>query len=151
MQDVLIKQTSEGYYDLVVEDSDFSSAEGFETAIPTSFFTDARASSVQVQEASRRRGWVGNILTVDVSRQLGGMLWLLEQARITIDDLNFARAYAQASLKWMTEDSVAQQIEITVTQTDERAIKIFTNITQIDNTVLPYVTLWKNTDLSRIL
>ncbi|GAF91348.1 unnamed protein product, partial [marine sediment metagenome] len=104
MQDILIKQEDSGLYDIQVEGSDFASAEGFESAIPVSYFTDSRAPEVQVQEAKNRRGWVGNILTVDLGRELGGLLWLLDQARITEDTINFAKSYAQGSLHWMNED-----------------------------------------------
>jgi phage gp46-like protein len=151
-QDVLIKPDPEtGIYDLVVEGSDFASAEGFETAIATSYFTDARADAVQVQEAQNRRGWVGNILYLDNGREIGGLLWVLDQARITEDTLNFAKSFAMDCLQWMTDDNVARSVEVIVEQTDPRSIKIFTNITTVDNTVLRYVTLWRDTDLSRAI
>jgi phage gp46-like protein len=151
MQDVLIKSDEFGIYDLVLEGPDFASAEGFETAIPVSYFTDARAPESQVQEALRRRGWVGNILTVDIERELGGLLWFLEQARNTQDTINFAKSYAENSLQWMLDDGIAKHITITVTKTSDREIRIFTDINITSNTVLHYVTLWRNTDFTRIL
>ena len=101
MQDVLIKQQESGLYDLQIEGTDFASAEGFETAIPTSYFSDARANPTEVQEAENRRGWVGNILNIDIERELGGVLWLLDQERLTDDTINFAKSYAQDSLQWL--------------------------------------------------
>jgi phage gp46-like protein len=151
MQDVLIKPDATGIYDLVIEGSDFASAEGFETAIATSYFTDARADAVQVQEAQDRRGWVGNILYLDNGREIGGLLWVLDQARITEDTLNFAKAFALDCLQWMAEDNVARSVEVLVKKTDTRSTNIFTNITTVDNTVLRYVTLWRDTDLSRAI
>ena len=150
-QDVLIKPDVTGAYDIQINSSsiDFASAEGFETAIATSYFTDARASAVQVQEAQNRRGWVGNILYLDNGREVGGMLWTLDQARITEDTLNFAKQFAMDCLQWITDDNVAQSVYVTVEQTSQRAIKIYTTITTIHNTVLRYVTLWRDTDLSR--
>jgi len=151
MHDVLVKQDENGIYDLVLEGSDFASAEGFETAIPVSYFTDARAATVQVQNANRRRGWVGNILYAEIERELGGLLWVLEQARIISDTINLAKSYAEGSLQWMLEDGIARFIEVKVEQSGTREIFIYTNITTIDNTVQRYVTLWRLTDLTRTI
>lgn len=150
-QDVLIKSDAQGLYDIQIDGADFASAYGFETAIPTSYFTDARASSVQVEQANRRRGWVGNILFLDLDRELGGLLWILDQARIIQDTLNFAKTFAHDSLQWMIDDGMARSISIEVEQSNPRAIAIKTDIVTIDNTVLRYYTLWRNTDLARIL
>lgn len=150
-QDVLIKSDAVGLYDIQIEGADFASAYGFESAIPTSFFTCARASAVQVQDAERRRGWVANILYFDDGRELGGLLWLLDQARITPDTLNFAKVYAQGALQWMIEDGIARSITVTVEQAGTRVITILTDIVTIENTVQRYVTLWRATDISRIL
>ena len=149
MQDVLIKQNDDGLYDLVVEGADFASAEGFETAIAVSLFTDARALPTYVQEAKNRRGWVGNILTEE--RQLGGLLWLLDQTRMTNDTINFARGYADGSLQWIIDDGVARVITVVVTKINNREMNIYIDITEINNTVKRYVTLWRNTNLERIL
>lgn len=151
MQDMLVKSDDRGIYDVQINGSDFASSEGFETAIPTSYFTDARAPAVQVQEAQDRRGWVGNILSVDLERELGGLLWILDQARITEDTLNFTKSFAQDSLQWLIDDGVARLVQITVEREGVDTIRIFTNITTIDNTVLRYVTLWRSTDFNRIL
>ena len=150
MQDLLLTQDADGLFDLAIDGADFESVDGFGTAITTSFFTDSRASAVQVQDASRRRGWVGNILYADIERELGGELWLLEQSRLTSDTLNFAKQYCEGSLQWMLDDRIARQIFVEVKQTSTRAITIYTTITTIDNTVQRYVTLWRLTDLTRI-
>lgn len=150
-QDVLIKADAYGLYDIQINGADFASAYGFETAIAVSFFTDARADAVQVQEAFRRRGWPGNILYADEGLQLGGLLWLLDQARITADTLNFAQAYAQASLAWLLSGDIARSIRVTVERSGARDITILTDIITIENAIQRYITLWRNTDLTRIL
>lgn len=152
MQDVLVRTSEGGLYDLRIDEDrqDFQSSEGFESAIPVSLFTDARAPSVQVQEAKDRRGWVGNILFADIERELGGLLWILDQARITDNIINLAKTFAEDSLNWMVEDGLARNVSATVTQDGSRSIKIFTDITTIDNTVLRYVTLWRSTEPSKI-
>ena len=150
-QDVLIKADVTGLYDIQIDGADFASAEGFETAIPVSYFTDARASAVQVPDAQNRRGWVGNIITIDQDRELGGLLWLLDQARNTEDTRNFAKAYAEASLQYMLTDSITKSILITVEKNGDTGDTITTYITNIDNTVQGYVTLWRSTDFTRII
>ena len=151
MQDVLIKPNDDGLYDIQIDGADFASAEGFETAIPTSLFSDARASSIQVENAKDRRGWVGNVLFIDIDRELGGLLWTLDQVRITENILNFAKTFAQDSLQWMLDDNIAKNIFVSVEKVSDRSIKIFTNITTIDNQVQRYVTLWKKTDINRTI
>jgi hypothetical protein len=51
----------------------------------------------------------------------------------------------------MLDDNIARQVTVKVEQIDSREIKIFTDITSIDNTVKRYVTLWRSTDLSRTI
>lgn len=150
-QDVLIRANDRGLYDLQIENSDFASAEGFESSIPTSLFSDARASAVQVQEAQKRRGWIGNILYAEIDRELGGLLWTLEQARLTQDTLNFARSYAEDSLQWMIDDGIARSISVTVERSDTRKVMVYIDILTIANTVQRYITLWRSTDINRIL
>ena len=98
-QDMLIKADSRGLYDIQIDGYDFASSQGFESAVPTSFFSDARASSVYVQEAKNRRGWVGNILYAVDGRELGGLLWILDQARLTQDTVNLAKSFCEDSLQ----------------------------------------------------
>lgn len=150
-QDVLIKSDAQGLYDIQIDGADFASARGFETAIPTSFFTDSRASAVQVQQAELRRGWAGNLLYLDDGRELGGLLWILDQARLTADTINFAKSFAQDSLQWLIDDGLARSIKITVVRDGGRSIKISTDIMTVDNSVQRYFTLWRSTDLSRVL
>lgn len=150
-QDLLIKSDARGLYDLQISGADFEAADGFETAIPTSFFSSARAPATQVQEAKNRRGWVGNILYAVDDRELGGLLWTLDQTRLTNDTLNIAKSYAEASLQWMLDDGIARSIRITVEKTSARSIQILTDIVTIENTVQRYITLWRSTDISRVL
>lgn len=151
MQDVLIKPDDHGIYDIQINGADFDSSEGFESAIPVSYFSDSRAPAVQVQEAQRRRGWVGNILFIGTDRELGGLLWILDQARITEDTLNLARAFAKESLQWLIDDGIALNVAVNVERAGTRGVFIYTTIAVIDNPVQRYVTLWRNTDFNRVV
>jgi len=150
MQDVLIKPDRNGEFDLQISGSDFASVDGFETAVPTSFFSNARAIESRVPAARKRRGWVGNILTILTGRELGGTLWTLDQARITEDTLNFAETYARESLQWMLDDRIATNINVDVRQQDDSSIIIATKITTLDNATTKYVSLWRSTNFGKV-
>ena len=149
MQDVLIRADAEGLYDLVVDGNVFASAGGFETAIPVSLFTDARAPSALVSEPQNRRGWIVNLLTASTMRQLGSILWVLDQARVTRETLNTARLAAQDAFQWMLDDGIALSVFVDVQQT-QNGILILITITDTSNVVNRYQTLWRSTDASVI-
>lgn len=150
MQDILIRANSDGLYDFVIEGNEFASAGGFETAIPVSLFTDARAPAALVSEPQYRRGWIGNLMTAATMRQLGSILWVLDQSRITQERLNVARLAAQDAFQWMVDDGVALGVKIDVQRNSVTGIIVFIEITDTSNVVSRYQTLWRATDASVI-
>ena len=149
-QDLLLKQRDDGVFDLMVQDQDFEAVEGFETSIIVSLFTDGRAPSSSVPSAARRRGWVGNILTADINRSLGSLLWLYEQSRITREILNQIRNEAEKSLLWMVEDGIARDINAVVTRQTKRGIVIEIEIITLEGKSQRYAVLWRSTSASNI-
>ena len=147
-QDVLLRIQDDGTYDLEIDGADFAAAEGFETAIPLSLFADARAPASRVPEAQRRRGWVGNIATADTGRQLGSILWLLDQARLTQDTVNDARSFARDALRWAQEDGVVLNGQVDVLRLGVRGTVIAITLTRSDNRTATYSALWRATDAS---
>ena len=150
MQDILIRANSDGLYDFVIDGNQFASAGGFETAIPVSLFTDARAPAALVSEPQNRRGWIGNLLTSTTMRQLGSILWILDQARITQETLNIARLAAQDAFQWMVDDSVALGVLVDVAIGKKSGYIITIQITDTSNVVSRYQTLWRATNVSVI-
>lgn len=150
MQDILIQANSDGLYDFVIDGNEFASANGFETAIPVSLFTDARAPAALVPEPQGRRGWIGNLLTAATMRQLGSILWVLDQARITQETLNIARLAAQDAFQWMLDDGVALGIIVDVTLSRQSGFIINIQITDTSNVVSRYQTLWRSTNAALI-
>jgi phage gp46-like protein len=150
MQDVLIRANRDGLYDLVVDGNLFASAGGFETAIPVSLFTDARAPAALVAEPQNRRGWIGNLMTAQTMRQLGSILWVLDQTRLTQETLNIARLAAQDAFQWMIDDGVALAVMVDVVRASQSGIIIHIQITDTSNVVSRYQTLWRATDASVI-
>lgn len=149
-QDVLIRPDQFGEYDLQLDGSDFASAEGFETALPVSLFTDARAPASSVPDPLRRRGWFGNLLEADLDFELGGLLWLFEQSRLTPGILNRVRLSALGSLQWLIDDSAAREVEVTAVQPELRGIRITIRIVGLDNDVNQFSVLWRRTDATQL-
>ena len=144
-QDLRLKKNADGIYDLSVFDQNFKSVDGFETAIIVSLFTDDRAPASNVATAFSRRGWVGNILTADVGRGLGSILWLYEQSRITRDIINQIEVAANNCLAWMVEDGIAKSVSASVANVTAKGVSFNIEITTVTGETKSYSILWDNT------
>lgn len=144
--DLKLERLSDGSYDLVIGDAgDFTATEGLDTTVLASILSDARASESEVGMASNRGGWLGNLAPVVIDRQLGGLLWTLEQRRRTTDNLNLAVDAVQKSLDWLVESNIAKSVECTGALSADGAI-ISVIITSLSGEVDSiYVPLWKAT------
>lgn len=145
-QDVKIAKNDDGIYDIVetADGKDFESVEGFETAIGTSIFTDARESEGNVPEAFRRGGWSGNILTLKDNFELGSTLWSLI-SRMVQDTFDLASDKTRICLQWMLDDGIADTIEVETTPVNDRQARIQIDLFKNTNLVGRYTTLWTNT------
>lgn len=143
-QDVKVLKNNEGIYDIPISGNDLSSIDGFETAIIVSLFTDARENSANVRDSFNRRGWVGNLLTLKDSFELGSVLWGLV-SRLDQNTLNRADNIVKKALKWMIDDSIADNIDITTTKLNERSAQIEIILYKNMNETSRYITLWNNT------
>ncbi len=144
-QDIKLVRDDDGVLDLTVVDSVFDTVDGLETAIIISLLTDARAASSVVFSPSRRRGWVGNILTADSGRQLGSRLWTFHQSRLTDAILNDIAVASEQAFAWMIEDGVARSVSATALRTDIRAVTINIDIVTIEGREERYAVLWRQT------
>ena len=146
-QDVKLCPDVRGDFDLVVRDGRIDFVEGLQTTIEVSLFTDARAPDSIVLPASKRRGWIGDILRSLEDRFTGSTLWTLDQARLTSDTLSQAEIAAKDSLSWMVEDQIANEVNIVVEKLN-RQINIAIEIVALDNTIERYNVLWRKTNAS---
>lgn len=144
-QDLRLVKNEDGLYDLAVVDGDFEAVNGFDTAILVSLFTDDRAQSFQVENAEKRRGWAGNVLTAGIGRSLGSLLWIYQQARLTQDIINQVEIEAEACLQWLIEDNQAKSVSATVTRENSRGIFILIDIVTTDGVNQKYKVLWRET------
>ncbi len=98
-----------GQYDLALDSlGDIETEDSFSTAILVSLFTDARASADQVPAPELRRGWIGNERTPGF--QMGGLLWLFDQARLNRSTANEIEDAAEGALRWMVDEGYAKAV-----------------------------------------
>lgn len=144
-QDLKLAIDDDGIYDLSANGNDLAVVEGFETAIQLALFTDSRTDSGEVQEAFDREGWAGNLLTTASNFELGGELWLLDQARLDNLSINRAQDFAYNSLLYLIDRGIADRIEIEITKRGTRGIYIRIEMFKGSNIISRYDTLWRNT------
>jgi len=145
VQDIKVAQQENGFFDFEISDGDFSGVDDFTSAIYASLFSDARASETDVAEPYLRRGWIGDTASPVDGRNLGGLLWLVEQRRLTQSTLNETVDYARQSLNWFLEDGIATNVEVSG-EISSLGIALSISITsQSGITQNEYVPLWRNT------
>jgi phage gp46-like protein len=146
ISDIKLTKNSNGVFDFTVTSGNLTKHEGFDTALQVSLFTDARASASKVVKPERRRGFMGNILNPVQDRQLGGLIWLVEQRRLTQETVNEVVDYAEKSLAWMIEDGIAVDIVVSGDIIPTRGIQLQIDITAIDGTTeTRFFKLWELT------
>lgn len=139
-------ETQENYFDIAIEDGDFANCAGFDTAIWTSLFTDARADSSQILKPEDRRGWLGNTISEFGDTQLGGLLWLADQRRLTQDTLNEVVDYIRKSLNWFVSYEIALKVEVSGAIIPKSGIEVSIKITSLDGVTTDYlIELWRYT------
>jgi len=139
--DIALDQTK-GYFDVVFTDREIQATEGFDTAMWVSLFSDQRATASEQSDPQKRRGWIGDIDAID---EIGSKLWFLDQARIVTSSLNKSIDFAQKSLNWMIEDSLAKKIDITGELRPDTII-LAVVVTTPDGTIINFsVDIWRKT------
>ena len=144
--DLDIIQDASGAFDLEIENGDFKTVDGFDTAIKVSLLTDARAPKDRVTKQENRRGWMPNVASPVEGRDLGGLLWLTEQSRLTQQTVNEDVDFARKSLLWFVEDVLAKDVTVTGEVVSRQSIALTIVITTLDGrTDTHYVPLWEVT------
>jgi phage gp46-like protein len=143
--DIKLTQT-DGDFDLTITDGDFTGVDGFDTAIDVSLFTDARAPEDRVTKPENRRGYLGDTESPVEGRSLGGLLWLVEQRRLTQETLNEVVSFANQALAWFVEDGIAKNVDVTGAIEAPHGMSLTIIITTLDGrTDTHYVPLWEVT------
>lgn len=144
--DIAVIQDDKGRFDVAIENGDLKAVDGLDTALYVSLLTDARANDQQIPVPEYRRGWIGNIASPVEGRQLGSLMWLVDQRRLTQTTLNEVVDYARKSLQWMLEDDVCVNVEVTGSIVPTQGIRLNITMTSKEGiTESRYVDLWKQT------
>lgn len=99
--------------DITLDGPDLAGGKDLETAITISLFTNRRAEVDDSVDGSDRMGWWADTFNDIQNDKIGSRLWLLEREKETNSVLNRAREYIEEALLWMTEDGVADRVEVT--------------------------------------
>lgn len=104
-----------GSADLSITANDYTTDDGFETAVLLSLFTDAQAadSDVLPDEETDQRGWWADGVPVVENDTFGSKLWLLARSKDTQEVLTKAQTYAAQALQWLIDDSAAKAVSVT--------------------------------------
>lgn len=99
-------------------------------------FTDARAKDADaLPNGTDKRGWPGNTYSDFV---WGSRLWLLSREKITSQTLFDAKSYAEEALKHITDNSLAEGVEVRASRTSRDVITLAITITLNDNSTQVY-------------
>lgn len=80
-------------------------------AVIISLFSWARAKDDDQVDGKRRNGFWGDSYD-EVGQETGSRLWLLGRSKIVPETVAQCREYAQAALKWMVDDGVADSVTV---------------------------------------
>lgn len=133
-------------YDIQINEyGDIKTDDWFDTAILYSLFGERRAAPDEVVDAQYRRGWIGNAPDFEN----GSKMWLFEQARATLSNLNRLQDEAKKALQWLVDDGLAVSIDDPVAEVIGN--KTFLTITirrSRDKVARRSYELWENTGRS---
>ena len=149
MSDVKFQQGTNGQFDIVIENGDLANESGFDTALFISLLTDGRAPESRVLRPEDRRGWIGDIKSPVDGRNIGGLLWLVEQRKLNQTTVNEAVDFAKKSLNWLLEDNIAKNIEVSGSIVPRSGISLdITTTAPSGETTTHYVRLWELTGVN---
>jgi len=135
---------SETKYDISLdENGDILTADFFDTSILYSLFGERRADGSQIQEANRRRGWIGN---ENKDHENGSLLWLYQQERVTTSVLRAVEDDARKCLQWLVDDGYAVSVDEVQAQLTSGLVRVQITIRRsLDKVTRRFYELWTNT------
>ncbi len=143
--DIKVEKTND-IYDVSIDPNtgDLGNDASFDTSIQYSLFTDGRADESQIQQPESRRGWFGDVYSTLEDYQVGSLLWLLSQARLTTETINKAASFARTSLQWIIDKGYATRIDVSAVPENNENIKLSIDI-YVNNNLIESFTyrIWK--------
>lgn len=105
---------------------------GLETPVFTSLFGDRRARPSD--DVPDKRGWWGDAFSPIDGHQSGSLLWLLERAPRSPQNLRRAQNFATDALDWLKRIGLAKTITVTVEPHDDTITLLRVGIVRPDGT-----------------
>lgn len=118
MSDLGLFLDERGIIDMAFTVGDIAPDDGLETAVLISLFADARATEDLIDPIDRDgdlRGYWGDVQSQVAGDSTGSLLWTVRRAKQLTRTLAKVKEYAEASLKWMLDDAVADSVTVTAT------------------------------------
>jgi len=126
--------------DYALDGLGFAEDDGLETAVILSLFTDRRANADDaIPDGSKdRRGWWGDSFADVKGDLIGSRLWLLSREKQLASVLVRAQQYAEESLKWLVDDSVAESAVVVASNPRSGILALGVSITRSGHPVKQY-------------
>lgn len=147
--DLKLTKQEDGNYDFTLDSKgSLEMVANFDSAIIMSVFCEKRASNHEIIDNSLRRGWWGNELSDIPGFEIGSKLWLLEQSRNTLKELNLSITYMKTAFEWFVTQDYAQSVIVTGELTSSGIrVNIDIRVSQ-DNVDTPSFDLWLGTGIN---
>jgi len=120
---------------------DIKSTNKFDTLVYTLLFTDARADIYS--ESKDKRGWVG-----DIDKEVfNSLIWTTDQSRLTRDNLNIIKSYAEKALQYMVQEKICDRVEVNIIESSNknRSAKLEISIYTKSDILKVYAPIWEVT------
>lgn len=113
-------------------------------AVLISLFTWRRANPDDDLPATNKYGWWGDTYAAEFNDRIGSRLWLLSRSKLTNETQLKAQEYATEALQWLTDDGVADSVQITAERESMNTLALQIIITRGDNSALNirFINVW---------
>ena len=150
MKDFQLTRFGRGYWEMTVDGGDAEQVDGFETAVLTSNFSNARADESEIIDPLRRGGWVGNVLNPK-GYVLGNKAWLMEREKVTDANAKTLREYVRRGYQWMIDKKRLRAVDVRVKPNHkEQKYEVFSVFYARDGRKHEYTYDWNVTDVNKI-
>ena len=148
--DIQLSITAEGADITLNENEDLTNEEGLETAILISLFSDRRVTNELLPDGETdRRGWWGDLFSDIDGDQIGSRLWTLKREKQLPETLNRYLDYTREALTWLTEDGVAETVDVQGEFISMGRLQLDVTITRPFNTDSQYSFIWDGQEMKR--
>lgn len=136
-------------FDIDISNGDLALDYSLETAVIISLFTDAYADqdSDLPQGETDRRGWWADD-TLPNKDKIGSLLWTGARRALTEESLRQDEEAAKSALKWMLDDGVAKEVNVSAVRTGLESKDLSIEIIKPDKAeITKYKSIWDATNV----